>query len=166
MRHYRMNESEERVKRDLRISELMGKSIPELQKVLEEETKRQLARLIVDLEVNVKNLVLNNLVTIVGAALGFDLSWGRWEVKNHNESPITRAIGDLALANIKLVMPDFIEHLHADAKIQAAMKGAISQDYSYRLQRKITESIDAWVVDEAKKQSDTIIAALKLPGKK
>jgi hypothetical protein len=74
----------------------------------------------VDLEVNVKNLVLNNLVTIIGgAALGFDLSWGRWEVKNHNESPITRAIGDLALANIKLVMPDFIERLHTDAKLKA-----------------------------------------------
>jgi hypothetical protein len=45
MRHFRMNENEERAKRDLRVSELMGKSIPELQKVLEDETKRQLVQI-------------------------------------------------------------------------------------------------------------------------
>lgn len=161
-----MNEDEERDKRNRRISELMGKSLPELREMLENETKAQLARLIVDLEINVRNLILNHLGTIVGTALGFDLSWGRWEVKGHNESPITRALGELALANIKLVMPDYIERLHSDTKLQEEMQAGLSKDYDYKLKRKIAENLENWVSNEAKRQSDLVIASLKPPEKK
>jgi hypothetical protein len=160
-----MNENEERAKREQRILELMSKSLPELREILEKETKEQLVRLIVDLEINVRNIILNHLATIIGGAMGFDLSWGRWEIKS-NESPITRALGELALANIKLVMPDFIDRLHTDTKLKAQIEEGLQKDYDYRLKRKIAENLDTWVSNEAKRQSDLIISAIKPPEKK
>jgi hypothetical protein len=122
--------------------------------------KEQLVRLIVDLEINVRNIILNHLGPIIGGAMGFDLSWGRWEIKS-TESPITRALGELALANIKLVMPDFIARLHSDAKLKAQVEEGLQKDYDYRLKRKIADHLDTWVSEEAKRQSELIIASIK-----
>lgn len=161
-----MNENEERVRRDQRVAELMGKTIPELQQILERETKEQLVNMIADLEGNVRHLILTHLDTIIGTAMGFDRSWGRWEVKSHNESPITRALGELALANIKLVMPDYIDRLHSATELRAAMEEGLRKDYDYKLRRKVSENLESWLTGEAKRQSDLIIASLKPPEKK
>ncbi len=158
-----MNENDLVAKKEKRIQELTRKSIPELQQILERETKEQLVRLIADLEENIRGIVISDLRRILGTALGFDCTWSRWELKQ--DSPITRALGELALAHIKIALPDFIENIHSDAVIEEKMTDALTRDYGYRLQRKIAEQLEQWVQAEATKRSGAAIAALQLENK-
>ena len=148
-----------------RVTALMDKSLPELQKILEDATKLKLIELIENLEPNISKLVSDNLRNIVGSALGFETKWSQWEVKS--ESPITRAIGELAMAQIKLVFPDFMVKMLADKDFQSKLDVAITRHYDYQFKRKISERVETWMSEEAQRQSTAIIEQLKPPeGKK
>lgn len=147
-----------------RVTELMDKSLPELQKILEDATKLKLIELIEDLEPAISRLVTDNLRTIVGTALGFDTRWSQWECKG--DSPINRAIGERALAQIKLLFPDFMAKLTADTKFQEQVDAAITRNYEYQFKRKISERVETWMSEESQRQSSAIIAGLKPPEEK
>jgi hypothetical protein len=142
----------------------MGKSLPELQKILEDATKLKLIALIDDLDVNVNKVISDNLKQIIGVALGFDTRWSQWETKA--DSPITRAIGELALAQIKLIFPDFLERVIADEEFKSKLDAAITRNYEYHYKRKITEQVETWMGEEAHRRSSVIINALKPPEEK
>lgn len=147
-----------------RVTALMDKSLPELQKILEDATKLKLIELIENLEPTISKLVSDNLKQIVGTALGFDTKWSQWEVKG--DSQISRAIGELALAQIKLVFPDFMVKVIADKEFQSKLDAAITRHYDYQVKRKITERVETWMSEEAQRQSTAIINTLKPPEEK
>lgn len=159
---------ENQQKRAEELKQLEDMSVDELKAELEKRTKEALVTEIKTINQTVVMLVQQHARDIIAGALGFDSRFGRWEVDhcNSRQTAIANALGQAALSQIQLALPDFIAEMKVDISKQDFMTGAGRRDYTDQLRRRLAEHMQKWVEDEALRQSKELIEQLKPPEKK
>lgn len=159
-----MTYEDEQRKRNERLATYQKMSIQDLQVELDRRTREELALALEDLPNTVRQLVNQNATKLLLASLGFEESFGRWEVKRGSDrvSPVAAAIGEAAMQTLQLAVPDFVKEFIADLQKAEFLQTAGRRDYSHQLSRGIADHIHKWVEEEAKAESQKIIATLKV----
>lgn len=158
-----MTWEDEQRKKNERLEALQKLTIEELKTELEIRSKVLLAAEIENLPSTIKHLVNHNATRLLLATLGFEESFGRWEVKrtNGNVSPIAEAIGGAAIRALQLAIPDFVKEFITDLSKEEYLQNAGRKDYKWQLNRGITDYVSKWIDEESKVQSQRIIETLK-----
>lgn len=138
-------------------------SLGELKKELEARARAALLEEIEKINITVVTLVQQNARDIIANALGFSSTWGRWEVDHCNDrkSAIANALGQAALSQIQLALPDFIAEMKTDITKEDFMKSAGRRDYADQYRRRLAEHMHKWVEEESLRESKVIIEEIK-----
>lgn len=154
---------EEARKKKERVDALQKMGVEELKAELDRRTREALAHEIENLSSTVERLVNQNATKLLLASLGFAESFGRWEINrtNGNESQISAAIGNAAMQALQLAIPDFIKDYVTELSKTTFLQDAARRDFSHQLHRYTMDYVHKWIEEEAKTQSQKIIAVLK-----
>jgi hypothetical protein len=148
--------------KEKRIRELEEKSVADLQNMLEVKTRRHLAEMLDDFEARMQQLLDRKFEEIVGALLGFDRSFGRWELRSNSDKSATAiALAQIASAQIQLLMPDALDKLKQSDVFMRAFEHATARDFEYKVRREVSKAVDDWIEKEAKDRAEKAIATLK-----
>lgn len=163
-REQQMTWEEEARKREERIQALQGLTIEELKAELDKRARLLLAAEIENLPSLVSTLVHQNAKHLLLALLGFEESFGRWEVKRNGDraSPIAAAIGEMAMQQVQLAIPDFIKEFMTTLSKEEFIQGAGRKDFKWQLNRAYTDHVIKWIEEEAKTKSQETISRLKI----
>lgn len=139
-------------------------SLEELRGELERRSKELLAHEIEELPTTLRHLVQENSTKLLLAALGFQESFGRWEVnRTGGNSPMASALGACVMQALQLAIPDFIKEYITDLTRTELLQEAGRRDFKHQLHRGTLDRVHTWIDEEAKVQSQKIIATLKQP---
>jgi hypothetical protein len=118
---------------------------------------------IANIRPTVVSIVQQHAKEIIANALGFSSSFGRWEVDHCNarQSAIGNALGEAALEQIQMAIPDFIFDYKAILKKEDFLLGAGRRDYKEQMVRRLSQHMDKWVEEESLRQSKELIETLK-----
>lgn len=155
---------EEQAEKERETRRLQQMSIPELRAELEYRTKNALIEEIGRIKGTVARVANDHAAQVVRGALGFTESFGKWEVDHCNgrNTPMANALGEIALTQIKLAIPDFIHNFIAEIKKEdLGMFDAGRRNYKEQLSRQITSYVQKWLEDEAVRRGKEIVEQLK-----
>lgn len=137
-------------------------SVEQLREELTQQLKEGLIQQIRKLPDIIALYVDNAATEIVAAAVGLkrdDWHDGKWEVDHGNSrrSAISDELGKLAMKQVMLSFPTFLDGLTKEVKPYPGLKKAMRQEYKEKLSEKMQEAIVEWAEEEAQKDATTMM---------